>query len=139
MMIQDFPRFTRTLEDIYHRVRQDTSGEVASYIPQLANVDPEKFGLSVCTIDGQRFHVGDYDTYFCIQSCSKPITYCSILSELGEDVVHKHIGHEPSGSGFNERILNHDGLPHNPMINSGAIMSIALFLHTLSESERFVE
>lgn len=137
MMIQDFPRFTRNLEDIYNRVHQDTSGEVASYIPQLANVNPEQFGLAVCTVDGQRFHIGDYDKYFCVQSCSKPITYCCILSELGEEKVHQHIGHEPSGSGFNERILNYDGLPHNPMINSGAIMSIALFLHTISESERF--
>jgi len=47
---------------------------VADYIPELANIDPNKFGISICTIEGKQFEIGDSDEYFCLQSCSKPLT-----------------------------------------------------------------
>lgn len=126
LAIPQFREFCEELRKIFDRVRNVKDGKLPNYIPQLERVDPEKFSLSVCTIDGQSFSLGDEDDFFCVQSCSKPITYCLALEEHGEDEVHKYVGQEPSGKTFNELALNSKGLPHNPMINAGAIMCGAL-------------
>lgn len=60
---------------------------MASYIPQLARVNPDYWGVSVCTIDGQRFSIGDVNVPFTLQSCSKPLTYAIALEKLGQEVV----------------------------------------------------
>lgn len=53
--------------------------------------------MSVCTIDGQRFSIGDVNVPFTLQSCSKPLTYAIALEKLGQDIVHQYVGQEPSG------------------------------------------
>ncbi|MDX2705345.1 glutaminase A [Streptomyces sp. PA03-6a] len=136
-VIPDFGRLQTEISGIYESLRRVDDGRVADYIPQLGRVDPEKFGIALCTIDGQRFAVGDADTLFCVQSVCKPINYCLTLEEHGADVVHRHVGREPSGRGFNELTLNSDGLPHNPMINSGAIMSCSLIRPQQDTADRF--
>ncbi len=75
------------------------TGANADYIPQLSEkyVNPDQFGVGVCTIDGQRFNVGDTDARFGIQSCSKAISYCIAQHLLTADKVHEHVGMEPSG------------------------------------------
>ena len=80
----------------------------AGYIPQLARVPKDKWGISICTVDGQRFSIGDVHDKFTIQSTSKPITYSLTLEELGTDTVHKYQGREPSGRMFNEIVLDHN-------------------------------
>jgi glutaminase len=110
---------------------------VADYIPQLKRVDPEKFGIAVCTVDGQRYSVGDTNDLFCVQSMCKPINYSLALEEHGVAAVHRHVGREPSGRGFNELSLTDDGLPHNPMINSGAIMTTSLLRSGDELADRF--
>ena len=137
LIIPDFKEFCGELTDIFERTRENKSGKVADYIPQLGRVDPEKFALSVCTIDGQQFHLGDSKENFCVQSSSKPFSYCMALEEFGSDYVHKHVGREPSGKGFNELTLNEKGLPHNPMINSGAIMACSMIKPQLNLADRF--
>jgi glutaminase len=62
--------------------------------------------MSVCTVDGQRFSLGDVDIPFSLQSCSKPFSYAIALNELGHDVVHNYVSHEPSGRNFNEICLD---------------------------------
>ena len=62
--------------------------------------------MSVCTIDGQRFSMGDVKVPFTLQSVSKPFTYAICLNELGPDVVHNYVSHEPSGRNFNEIALD---------------------------------
>jgi glutaminase len=136
-VIPDFAALQREISGIYESLRQVDGGHVADYIPQLGRVDPENFGIALCTIDGQRFAVGDADTMFCVQSVCKPINYCLTLEEHGADIVHRHVGREPSGRGFNELTLNSDGLPHNPMINSGAIMSCSLIRPKRDTADRF--
>lgn len=110
---------------------------MADYIPQLGRVDPSKFGMAVCTIDGQRKAIGDAGETFCVQSVSKPFNYCFALEELGQDAVHRHMGCEPSGVSFNELSLNPQGRPHKPMINAGVIMSSALIRQSLPVADRF--
>ena len=78
--------------------------------------------VSICTVDGQRFSIGDVNTPFTMQSCSKPFLYGICLNELGSDLVHRYVSHEPSGRSFNEICLDSNNKPHNPMLNSGAIM-----------------
>lgn len=79
---------------------------MASYIPQLAKVNPDFWGVSLCTIDGQRFSLGDVNEPFTLQSCSKPLTYAIALEELGQETVHTFVGQEPSGRNFNELVLD---------------------------------
>lgn len=137
MAIPQFKEFCQELEIIFDRAAGNHEGSLANYIPQLERVDPEKFAAAVCSVDGQRFALGDSDDFFCVQSCSKPITYCLALEEQGEEVLHRYVGTEPSGKTFNELTLNAKGLPHNPMINAGAIMCGALIKNDADASDRF--
>jgi glutaminase len=137
LVIPDFATFTAELRDMYLSLLHDDRGAVADYIPQLKRVDPDQFAIAICTVDGQRFSIGDSTAGFCLQSVCKPINYCLALEEHGSDHVHKHVGREPSGLGFNELSLNPDGLPHNPMINSGAIMCCSLIQPDMDTADRF--
>ena len=137
LIIPDFESFTTKVKKIFDETKSNKEGHVADYIPQLARVNPDQYAISICTIDGQQFHLGDYEVPYSIQSTSKPISYALALEEFGEEKVHSHIGREPSGRGFNELTLNKDGLPHNPMINAGAIMSCSLIRPDLNISDRF--
>eukprot|EP00762_Andalucia_godoyi_P007110 ANDGO_01857.mRNA.1 Putative glutaminase 3 len=126
LAIPEWSSFCDELVSIFEKVAARNEGDVARYIPQLARVNPDQMGLAVCSIDGQRFSHGDARVPFCAQSCSKVISYCIALEELGQSEVHKYVGREPSGRNFNELVLNKDNLPHNPYINSGAIMTTSL-------------
>ncbi|XP_023179430.1 glutaminase liver isoform, mitochondrial isoform X4 [Drosophila hydei] len=125
-VIPDFSSFVKDIEDIYHRCKSNTLGKLADYIPQLARYSPHFWGVSVCTVDGQRFSIGDVDEPFTLQSCSKPLTYAIALEKLGPKVVHSFVGQEPSGRIFNELVLDQNKKPHNPMINAGAILTCSL-------------
>lgn len=137
LVIPDFSSFTKDLDEIHAELKSDTRGTVADYIPQLARVEPDQFGIAVCTVDGQRHTIGDAHTRFCIESVCKAINYCLALEEHGPDVVHQHVGREPSGVSFNELTLNKRGRPHNPMINAGAIMSCSLIRPKDNLADRF--
>ncbi len=93
--------------------------------------------MSVTSIDGQHAAFGDSDTPYCVQSSCKPINYAIALEERGEEFVHRHVGREPSGRSFNELALNARGLPHNPMINAGAIMSCSMIKPKAPLADRF--
>jgi len=137
LSVNNWDEIKKIIEEIYNEVKSDNKGDVASYIPELAEVDDELFGITVVTVDGQVHQIGDVDMNFCVQSCSKPITYGIALETFGEDIVHNFVGKEPSGRNFNELCLNEDGLPHNPLINSGSIMSTTLIKPNDSQSKRF--
>lgn len=116
------------LRHIMDKVRDDRSGAVADYIPELAVVDPERCGLSVCVHDGYTYSHGDSATTFTIQSVSKPLTYAMALRKHGPDVVDGKIGVEPSGEAFNEISVDDRRRPKNPMINAGAIFAASMLL-----------
>ncbi|XP_023037903.1 glutaminase liver isoform, mitochondrial isoform X2 [Drosophila willistoni] len=125
-VIPDFTSFIKDIEDIYWRCKSNTLGKLADYIPQLARYSPDAWGVSICTVDGQRFSIGDVEEPFTLQSCSKPLTYAIALEKLGPKVVHSYVGQEPSGRNFNELVLDQNKKPHNPMINAGAILTCSL-------------
>jgi glutaminase len=128
LALPDFAQFSQELTRQYTEVALNEEGQQATYIPPLAEVDPNQFALSVVSVDGQLLELGDSETDFSVQSACKPFNYCFALDDLGADTVHQHIGMEPSGQAFNARVLMSDGTgrPHNPMINAGAIMAAAL-------------
>jgi len=139
MVIPDFRGFSREIDEIHRRVRQNRDGKPADYIPQLdvSGDAADCFAVALCTIDGQRHSIGDAQHFFTVQSTSKPVSYALALEEHGPDFVHRFIGHEPSDVGFNELTLNKNQQPHNPMINAGAIMSSSLI--KLSEKRALVD
>jgi glutaminase len=137
LAVPDFTALTGDFERIYRELLPNRSGAVADYIPQLRRTDPEQLAIAVCTVDGQRFSIGDARTAFCLQSVSKTVSYCLALDEHGTDTVHRHVGREPSGQSFNELALNPRGLPHNPMVNAGAIMTTSLIKPGVDIADRF--
>lgn len=117
---------TDTLQDLLDQVRDNNRGDLADYIPQLLEVDPDKLALSVVTPTGHVYSAGDDQLEFTMQSVSKPFVYALALADHGHEAVHERVGVEPSGEPFNAISLDGDGRPANPMINAGAIVTSAL-------------
>jgi glutaminase len=99
------------------------SGRVADYIPALARVDPNKFGIAVADEEGRVHGVGDCDEPFSIQSISKVFMLALALDRVGAKLWEK-VGREPSGSAFNSiiQLESERGVPRNPLINPGAMV-----------------
>ncbi|XP_007428328.1 glutaminase liver isoform, mitochondrial isoform X2 [Python bivittatus] len=125
-VIPDFQEFTTHVEQIFDRTKRLREGKVANYIPQMAKCNPDIWGVSLCTVDGQRHSMGHTKTPFCLQSCVKPLKYAVAVSELGTERVHQYVGKEPSGLRYDKLSLNEEGIPHNPMVNAGAIVVSSL-------------
>ncbi|WP_345266427.1 glutaminase A [Nocardioides nanhaiensis] len=124
------------LQDIADRCG-GTAGEVASYIPELAAADPDRFALALATVDGHVYTVGDAEVRYSIQSISKPFTYALALADQGAEAVAEKVDVEPSGEAFNEiSLAAQTGRPRNPMINAGAITAASLVRGATGE-ERF--
>lgn len=104
-------------------------GKVASYIPALADVSPDRYGISISTLNKQRYAIGDHTLPFSIQSISKVFTFALAYSLLG-DKIWNRIDREPSGNAFNSLVqLEHEqGIPRNPFINAGAIVVADILL-----------
>src|SRR6195256_3203939 len=115
------PPLLRFLDRCHADFSNETGGAVADYIPELGKADPDHFGISLATIDGHVYEVGDTRISFTIQSMSKPFVFALALDTLGAARVESAIGVEPSGDPFNSIRLNADNHPFNPMVNSGAI------------------
>ncbi|MDB4975456.1 MAG: glutaminase [Myxococcaceae bacterium] len=111
------------LESIAHEVRPlFGEGKVASYIPALARVEREQFGIALHTVEGREAAAGSARTKFSIQSISKVFTLALAMREVG-DKLWDRIGREPSGDPFNSlvQLERDEGVPRNPFINAGAI------------------
>ncbi len=137
----------RVVREIADEMAQRTDrGQVASYIPELARVDANSFGLVVIDADGHVAAAGDSETPFSIQSISKVFTLTLVLGRVG-DRLWRHVGREPSGSPFNSivQLERERGIPRNPFINAGAIAVTDLILsghqprEALGEILRFMQ
>nr|WP_315463343.1 glutaminase A [uncultured Rhodoferax sp.] len=107
---------------IYQRALSVTEGALADYIPELAGVQPDQFGMALMTVGGRLYEIGDTQTEFTIQSVSKVFSYCMALEALGREQVMARVGVEPSGDAFNS--IEFDSVtrrPYNPMVTAGAI------------------
>lgn len=116
--------YQKIIEDIYNECKQrENPGKVASYIPELAKVSPDYYGIHITDVAENQFGIGDFDVNFSIQSISKVLSLAYIFAIKGEDVWSR-IGVEPSGNPFNSIVqLEHEkGIPRNPFINAGALV-----------------
>ena len=121
------PIIATLLGEVHRDLRAVGEGAVATYIPELSRAQPDWFGISIATVDGQVYDVGDAAQPFTIQSVSKPFLYGYALREYGQEFVLRRVGVEPTGEAFNSIVLDKvNNRPFNPMVNSGAIAMAAL-------------
>ncbi len=112
------------INSVYAQVKDiDNEGRIATYIPALGNIDPEKLGVCLSSIDGHQFSAGDCKEQFSIQSIAK-VFALSIAYQILGDSMWNRLGVEPSGTAFNSLIQLEleAGIPRNPFINAGAIV-----------------
>lgn len=120
-------------------------GEVATYIPELAGVNPDHFGIAVALEDGRLLTAGDAEVPFSIQSVSKVFALALALGRVGDQLWYR-VGREPSGLSFDSILLleREDGIPRNPFINAGALVTTDTYLagstprEALGELLRFI-
>ena len=130
--------YQQIIEDIYHETKSaENLGAVASYIPELDSVDPDKFGIHLTTIENENFCIGDSNEKFSIQSIAKVLSL-TLAYKMGGAKLWERVGVEPSGTSFNSLIqLEHDlGIPRNPLINSGAIVICDMLTSQLDDPKK---
>ncbi len=139
------PTFPQGLQDFLHALDRDIHamadwGTPASYIPELAAVDPAQFSISVAMADGRTLSAGAHEKRFSIQSVSKVFSLAAALGRIG-DALWARVGREPSGTAFNSiALLEQDrGRPRNPFINAGAIVTTDALLDGRQPREALAE
>ena len=129
--------YQQVIENIYQEILPYAKeGKQATYIPELAKVNPDQFGMCINTIYGESASIESADTRFSIQSISKVFSLAMCLSIKGDE-LWKRVGKEPSGTKFNSLVqleLEH-GIPRNPFLNSGAIVMADILLSNLTNPE----
>lgn len=114
--------FERACERLHDKYTPLDEGAPASYIPELAEVEPDLFAIAAATVDDRQVHVGDHEHRFTIQSISKLLLYGLALETHGAEKVSAHVGVAPTGESFNAIELDEDdNRAPNPMVNAGAI------------------
>lgn len=129
--------YPQILAEIYQEIQPYArQGQQATYIPALAEVNPDQFGMCLNTVEGDLFTCEQADTRFSIQSISKVFSLAACLSFFG-DRLWERVGVEPSGSAFNSMILleAEKGKPRNPFINAGAIVLADMLLSYCDDAE----
>ena len=134
--------YQQILKNIYTEIQPFAKeGKQADYIPALAKVNPDQFGMCLSTVTGEIYEICDAETRFSIQSISKVFAIAMALSLKGEE-IWKHVGKEPSGTAFNSlfQLELEKGIPRNPFINSGAIVVADILMNELENPEKdFIE
>jgi len=130
--------YQEILDRIYKEVQGKVNrGKVATYIPALAEVDIQKFGMAVHTINGEDYQVGDAEEFFSIQSIAKVFTLTKAIQQHDEK-VWKRVGKEPSGTAFNSlvQLEFESGIPRNPFMNAGALVITDMITKTSGKMKK---
>lgn len=128
LSIKDMMTMYKKTEKTFQEVREmEDEGNLCAQPPQCLEVDPNKFAVSICTIDGQRINLGNHREKVTQQSISAITNFLIAEEEVGsEELLMTSIGCEPSGKPYNHLELKETStakIAHNPMINSGSLMS----------------
>ena len=130
------------MDAAYAKFRTLKEGKNADYIPALAKVNPDLFGIAVVTPDGKTYTAGDVKTEVSIQSISKVFTMAQVIQEQGEGAIEKRIGVDATGARFNSiiavegvRTVSGTGAPEmNPLVNPGAISATSMVTGATSDA-----
>ncbi len=116
------------ITEAYNLYKNDTEGKNADYIKELANVDPNIFGIALITADGKIYTMGDVSSMVSIQSVSKVFTMAKVIEEQGHQAIQDKIGVDATGMRFNSIVAVElqKGKEINPLVNPGAIASSSL-------------
>lgn len=128
------------VKEAYEKFKDVKDGKNADYIPELAKVPSELFGVAIVTKKGEIYTAGDVDYAFSIQSVSKPFTAALVMQQQGDRAIKDKIGVEPTGLKFNA-ILATQIIPQvsvNPLVNSGAIAAVSM-VEARNADERFTK
>ena len=118
----------RALSAAYTKYKDLHEGKNADYIPALAKVDPNLYGLAIVTPDGKVYSTGDTSTQVSIQSISKVFTLARVLQDSGDKPILKGVGVDATGDVFNSIVAIEKDKGHemNPLVNPGAIATTSL-------------
>jgi glutaminase len=118
--------------------KNDRRGKNASYIPALAEVDRQLFGVCVTTVDGRTFSSGDAECEFALESISKVFTAALAIEQVGPRQFHRKVGADPTGEAFNSVLALelHNDKPNSPMVNAGAMTTTSLVSATDAEDRK---
>jgi glutaminase len=131
--------FFDEIQKIYTKLKNTTGGKNVDYIPELAKVDPNLYAISIFTIDGQEFNIGDFKHKFAIESCSKVFTLALALEKYGKKTLKNKIGNSTSEEAFNsicavDKMSNHT---INSFNNGGAMATTSLLYN--SNKDKFIK
>ena len=116
------------LDQIYAKLKNNHSGKNADYIPELKKVNPKLYAISIYTVDGLDYNIGDYTTEFAIESCSKVFSLALALEKYGVPYMKANIGDKKTLIKFNsiDEILNNKVHTINSFSNGGAMATTSL-------------
>ena len=128
----------RVVDEAHAKFKDLKEGKNADYIPILATVPSDLFGVAIVTKDGQTFAAGDIEYVFAIESVAKPFNASLVMQQQGPAAIHEKIGVEPTGLPFNSKIAVeiYDQRSVNPLVNAGAIAAVSM-VDAKSEAERW--
>lgn len=127
--------YQQVLDTVYETVRHEPiEGQVATYIPELAKINPDAFAVHLLTTQGENYSLGDHLQVFSVQSIVKVLTLTLAL-EFEKDKLWERVNREPSGNPFNSvvQLEYENGIPRNPFINAGAIVVCDILLDHLPD------
>jgi glutaminase len=124
----DTDRIVQVVDAAHAKYKNKRGGKNAGYIPALAEVDPQLFGICVATVDGQTFSAGDAECQFALESISKVFTAALAMEQVGPRAFHRKVGADPTGEAFNSVLALelHNNKPMSPMVNAGAMTATSL-------------
>jgi glutaminase len=131
----DADRIATAVTAAHARHQKNRRGKNAGYIPALAEVDAQLFGVCVATVDGQMFSAGDASCQFALESISKVFTAALAMEQVGPREFHRKVGANPTGAAFNSVLALelHNDKPMSPMVNAGAMTATSLVSATDAE------
>ena len=127
-LAQTTPDYAKLIDQAHQKYKSNHDGKVADYIPALATYSPNNFAITIATVDGKIYQVGDVNKSFPMESLSKVFTMALAMEQHGPQVVLDKLGANATGMPFNSGLAVEltKGAPENPLVNAGAMSTVSL-------------
>ena len=127
-LAQNAPDYASIIEQAHQKYKSNHDGKVADYIPALATYSPDNFAITLATVDGKIYQVGDVKKAFPMESLSKVFTLALAMEQRGPQEVLDKLGANATGLPFNSGLAVEltKGAPENPLVNAGAMSTVSL-------------